>query len=300
VSTDKVLERIRSEQLACAAEVLNGNPDQRGAWQGCADWFLEELLYLKEARTNMIIELWPIDKPIPYARNARTISATAVDKVAASIKEFGWRQPIVVDTARVIIAGHTRLLAARKLGLTEVPVHVAENLTPGQVKAYRLADNRTHDESSWDFELLGPELLDLQSLGFGNLELTGFDPTEIDDFLAGARSPGQEGLTPDDEAPPLREAPVALSGELWRMGEHRLLCGDATSSADIERVLAGARADLVVIDPPYNVDYEGATKEKLRIQNDHMGDSEFFEFLLRAYKNLARVTKEGRDLCVSL
>src|SRR5580704_2665381 len=153
----------------------------------------------------MKIELWRIDKVIPYARNARTISAAAVDKVAASIQEFGWRQPIVVDVHRVIIAGHTRLLAARKLNLTEVPVHVADNLTPAQVKAYRLMDNRSHDETSWDLELLGPELLDLQNLGFGDLGLTGFDPGEIADFLAGA-SPGWEGLTPDDEAPARREA----------------------------------------------------------------------------------------------
>ena len=112
----------------------------------------------------MLIEQWPIERVIPYARNARTITPAAVDKVAASIQEFGWRQPIVVDAQRVIIAGHTRLLAARKLNLTEVPVHVADNLTPAQVKAYRLMDNRSHDETSWDFELLGPELLDLQNL----------------------------------------------------------------------------------------------------------------------------------------
>ena len=169
----------------------------------------------------MKIELWPIDRVIPYARNARTITAAAVDKVAASIQEFGWRQPIVVDAQRVIIAGHTRLLASRKLGLTEVPVHVADNLTPAQVKAYRLMDNRSHDETSWDLELLGPELMDLQNLGFGNLELTGFDEKEIADFLAGAASPGQEGLTPDDEAPALREAAVAQPGELWRLGSRR-------------------------------------------------------------------------------
>jgi len=246
----------------------------------------------------MKVELWPINQVIPYARNARTISGIAVDKVAASIKEFGWRQPIVVDTARVIIAGHTRLLAARKLGLTEVPVHVAENLTPGQVKAYRLADNRTHDESSWDFELLGPELLDLQHLGFGNLELTGFDATEIEEFLAGARSPGQEGLIPDDDAPALPEAAVAQRGELWRLGDHRLLCGDATVAADIELVLGGARADLVVIDPPYNVAYEGKTKERLTIQNDTMGDRDFYQFVLNAYRGLVGVTKEGAGIYV--
>src|ERR1019366_10158880 len=145
--------------------------------------------------------MWPIDRPIPYARNSRKIPQRAIDKVAASIKEFGWRQSIVVDKDDVVICGHTRLLSAKKLGLAQVPVHVADNLTPAQVKAYRLMDNRSHDETSWDLELLGPELLDLQNLGFGNLELTGFDEQEIADFLAGETSPGQEGLTPDDEAP---------------------------------------------------------------------------------------------------
>ena len=246
----------------------------------------------------MKIELWPVDQVIPYARNARTISESAVAKVAASIQEFGWRQPIVVDVHRVIVAGHTRLLAARKLGLKEAPVHVADNLTPAQIKAYRLMDNRSHDETSWDFELLGPELTDLQSLGFGNLELTGFDEKEIADFLAGAASPGQEGLTPDDEAPALREAAVTQPGELWRLGDHRLLCGDAMLLADVNRVLGGARADLVVIDAPYNVNYEGGTKEKLKIQNDPMADGAFYQFLLKAYQNLAAVTKEGAGIYV--
>jgi ParB-like chromosome segregation protein Spo0J len=132
----------------------------------------------------MQIELWPIDKPIPYARNARKLSAQAIDKVAASLQEFGWRQPIVVDKAGVIICGHTRLLAARKLGLTEVPVHVAANLTPAQVRAYRLMDNRSHQESDWDLELLGPEMLDLRGLDF-DLALTGFDTREIDELLLG-------------------------------------------------------------------------------------------------------------------
>jgi ParB-like chromosome segregation protein Spo0J len=118
----------------------------------------------------MLIAPWPIDKIIPYERNARNITPAAVDKVAASIKEFGWRQPIVVDAHGVIIAGHTRLLAARQLNFAEVPVHVADNLSPAQAKAYRLMDNRAHDESSWSLEVLGPELLDLQNLGYGNLE----------------------------------------------------------------------------------------------------------------------------------
>src|SRR5215468_6071962 len=132
---------------------------------------------------DLQVHWWPIDKPIPYARNSRKIPERAIDKVAASIKEFGFRVPIVVDKDCVIICGHTRLLAAKKLGLREVPVHVADNLTPAQVKAYRLMDNRSHQETDWDTDLLGPELEELQALDF-DLELTGFDPHEIDDFLA--------------------------------------------------------------------------------------------------------------------
>jgi ParB-like chromosome segregation protein Spo0J len=126
----------------------------------------------------MRIEMWSIDKVIPYGRNARKIPPEAINKVAASIQEFGFRQPIVVDKAGVIICGHTRLLAAQKLGLTQVPVHVADNLTPSQVRSYRLLDNRSHEESSWDADLLGFELLDLKTLGV-DLEFTGFDSDEL-------------------------------------------------------------------------------------------------------------------------
>src|SRR5258708_35839848 len=133
--------------------------------------------------SDLVVCSWPIDRPIPYARNSRKIPQRAIDKVAASIQEFGFRQAIVVDKDDVIICGHTRWLAAKKLGLREVPVHVAENLTPAQVKAYRLMDNRSHQETDWDLELLGPELEELRDLDF-DLELTGFDPGEIDDFLS--------------------------------------------------------------------------------------------------------------------
>lgn len=132
----------------------------------------------------MEVTLWPVAKIIPYARNARKISAKAVDKVASSIKEFGWRQPIVVDKEGVIIAGHTRLLAAHKLCMEQAPVHVAQNLTPAQVKAYRLMDNRSNDEAEWDMDLLGPELLDLQGLDL-DLSLTGFDDSELARYLNG-------------------------------------------------------------------------------------------------------------------
>jgi DNA modification methylase len=242
----------------------------------------------------MKIQILRTDSLIPYPKNARKLSADAVNKLAASIKEFGWRQPIVVDSQLVIIAGHTRLQAAKHIGLAEVPVHIADNLSPAQVKAYRLMDNRSHDETSWDFELLGLELSEIQALDF-DMSFSGFDTSEIEVVL---KENQKAGLIPDDEAPALREASVTQPGELWQLGRHRLLCGDAMQLADVNRVLAGARTDLVVIEPPYNVNYEGGTKEKLKIQNDHMADGAFYQFLLKAYQNLAAVTKEGAGIYV--
>jgi ParB-like chromosome segregation protein Spo0J len=164
--------------------------------------------------------LWPIDKVIPYARNSRKIPERAVDKVAASIREFGFRVPIVVDKDAVIICGHTRLLAARKLGLKQVPVHVADNLTPAQVKAYRLMDNRSHEETDWDLELLGPELEELRSLDF-DLELTGFDEREVEDLLADPDVDDRANLVPA-----VPEHPATMPSDVWVMGNHRLICGD--------------------------------------------------------------------------
>src|SRR5438067_8962843 len=176
----------------------------------------------------MTITMWSLDRIIPYARNARKIPVAAVDKVAASIQEFGWRQPIVVDGKGVIICGHTRLLAARKLGLQEAPVHVAENLTPAQVRAYRLLDNRSHEETTWDADLLGLELLDLKGMGV-DLDLTGFNTDEIDEYLKhGERG---SGLSDEDAVPEVPETPVSVPMDVWIMKPHRLLCGDATLAA---------------------------------------------------------------------
>ena len=143
----------------------------------------------------MKIIQWAIDRLISYARNARKIPQEAIDKVAASIKEFGWRQPIVVDSERVVVAGHVRLLAAKQLGLEKVPVHVATDLTPGQIKAFRLMDNRSHQESGWDMELLGPEIAELQALNV-DVALAGFDAAEIAEFLGSADS--DDGKPPDE------------------------------------------------------------------------------------------------------
>jgi DNA modification methylase len=199
---------------------------------------------------------WPIDRPIPYARNSRKIPERAVDKVAASINEFGWRVPIVVDKEGVIICGHTRLLAARKLGLDQVPVHVADNLTPAQVKAYRLLDNRSHQETDWDLGLLGPELEELRELDF-NLELTGFDGREIDEFLS---DPGDDDRA--NAAPPVPENPVARLGDLWVPGKHRLVCGDCTQGDVVAQLLGPLKPHLMVTDPPYGIELDSEWRDR--------------------------------------
>jgi hypothetical protein len=193
---------------------------------------------------------WPIGKVIPYARNGRKIPERAVDKVATSIQEFGWRVPIVVDTDGVIICGHTRLLAAKKLGLQQVPVHVADNLTPAQVKAYRLMDNRSHQETDWDLELLGPELEELRDLDF-DLSLTGFDSREIDDFLADPDADDRANLVPD-----LPDNAVTGPGELWLCGPHRVLCADSTDENAVSRLCRPTRPNIMATDPPYGVSYD--------------------------------------------
>src|SRR5450631_138649 len=225
----------------------------------------------------MTIELWPIGRPIPYARNARKLSARALDVITSSLKEYGFQQPIVVDSQDVIVVGHTRLLGAKKLGMTEVPVHVASNLTPGQCAAYRIMDNRSAQETSWDFGLLGPELLDLKALDI-DLGLTGFDTSEIDGLLIKAGL--SDGLTDADATPEPPAVPVSVLGDLWLLGGHRLLCGDSTSVDAAQRLCGEERAALVFTDPPYNVDYEGYTKDKLKIENDNRTTEQFSQFLL--------------------
>ena len=240
----------------------------------------------------MHIELWPIDRPKPYPKNAREWNAAAVVKVASSIREYGFRQPIVVDVHDVIIIGHLRLAAAKTLGLKEVPVHIASELSPAQVKGLRLMDNRSHDEAEWDLALLAPELADLSSLDF-DLGLTGFDLHELDDLL---RQPIDDARA--DEAPPLPDIATSRPGDLWICGEHRILCGDATKLEAIETVLDGGLADMVFGDPPYSVSYVGKTARRLTIKNDDLGAG-FYDFLLAACGNLLAVTKGAIYICMS-
>ena len=199
----------------------------------------------------MKIETRPIDQVLPYSRNPRKNDA-AVAAVASSIKEFGWRQPIVVDHDGVVVCGHTRLLAARQLGMTDVPVQVADDLTPAQIKAYRLLDNKSHEMSSWDLELLPLELLDLKALDF-DLELTGFSAQELDELLA---PPANVGLTDPDDVPAPPDEAVTKPGELIILGNHRLLCGDSGLTEDVDRLLDGAIIHLTNADPPYGVRVE--------------------------------------------
>jgi DNA modification methylase len=202
--------------------------------------------------SGLDVEWWPIERPIPYARNARLCPESAIAKVAASLKEFGWRQPLVVDEKDVILAGHTRLLAAQRLKHQNVPVHVATDLTPEEAKAFRLADNRTAQETAWDLERLPREIEELIGAEF-NLALTGFDSDE----LAALLSKPTSGRTDPDEAPELPAEPVSRPGDLYLLGEHRLLCGDATRLDDVLRLMDGRRAGLMATDPPYLVGYVG-------------------------------------------
>jgi DNA modification methylase len=212
----------------------------------------------------LAVEWWPIDRPKPYGKNPRLPSAKAGGKVAASIKEFGWRQPIVVDAHGVIVAGHKRMEAARSLGLAQVPVHVAASLTPAQCKQYRLMDNRSQDDSEWDLELLACEIGELAAMENVELALTGFDPEEIKQYTFSAQT---EGLAPEDEAPEPPTAPVSVLGDLWLLGKHRVLCGDATEVTALDRLCEDI-CSCVWTDPPYGVKYVGKTPDALRICGD--------------------------------
>ncbi|HOI55880.1 MAG TPA: DNA modification methylase [Phycisphaerae bacterium] len=197
------------------------------------------------------VELRPIEAIKPYPGNPR-VNDDAVDAVAASLKEFGFRQPIVVDADGVIIVGHTRWKAAKKLDLAKVPVHVATDLPPEKVKAYRIADNQTATLAEWDFELLPIELKDLQQAEY-DLSLLGFDEDELAHLLDGDVA---EGLTDPDSVPEPPDDPITQRGDIWVMGDHRLMCGDSGSVEDLDQLLDGNGIDLVSMDPPYNVKVE--------------------------------------------
>lgn len=232
----------------------------------------------------MNVQQVKIEKVKPYDKNPRKNKA-AVDYVANSIKEFGFQQPIVVDKDMVVIAGHTRLKAAKKLKLKEVPVVIADNLTEEQVKAYRLADNKTAEKAEWDFDLLTDELLSLQELDF-DMEQFGFDFDFGED---------EEAVEDDNWEADVPEEPISKRGDIWVLGRHRLMCGDSTDAADVALLMDGNKADMLLTDPPYNVDYTGKASEleTRKIENDKMEDSAFQDFLTSAFSNAAENMKAG-------
>jgi len=271
------------------------------------------------------VEIRRIDSIRPYENNPRQ-NDQAVDAVAASLREFGWKQPIVVDADGVIICGHTRYKAAQKLGLDKVPVHVATDLSPEQVRAYRIADNKTADLADWDFEILPIEIAALQDAGF-NLDVLAFDDKELAQLLAGDL---KQGLTDPDEVPEPPDEPITRRGDLWILGDHRLLCGDSGSAEDVDRLLDGAAIQLVNTDPPYGVcveprsnnaiaaglsSFQGTkhhqkfdverhpekaqgTHRKMRakdrpLENDFVSEEEFERLLDAWFANIARVLEPG-------
>ncbi len=231
----------------------------------------------------------PVEQLIPYARNARTHNDEQIAQIAASIREFGWTNPILVDGERGIIAGHGRLAAARKLGISEVPVIELRHLTEAQKRAYILPDNQLAANAGWDTDLLKIELGDLAEQHF-DLSLLGFDAEFLDGLLA---DDPQEGLTDPDEAPETQETVVTVSGDIWLMGNHRLLCGDSTSIDAVQGLMDGQAADMLLTDPPYNVAYEGKTKETLKIKNDSLSNESFRQFLTDAFSTACIVMKQG-------
>ena len=226
-----------------------------------------------------------VDELIPYEKNPRK-NDVAADYVAKSIKEFGFKVPIVIDKDNVIVAGHTRLKAAKRIGMEEVPCIVADDLTPEQVRAYRLADNKTGEMAQWDLDLLEEELKALEN-DF-NMEYFGFLEEELE-------SEEEPDVHDDDfdENDYLTENPESQLGDIYVLGHHKLICGDSTKKETVEALLGDKQIDLILTDPPYNVDYVGKTADALKIQNDKKADQDFKAFITKAFKNMYDAAKPG-------
>jgi len=238
----------------------------------------------------MQIVKYKVQDLIPYAKNSRTHDDAQIAQIAASIKEFGWTNPILIDGDKGIIAGHGRLLAARKLGMVEVPVIELKELTDTQKKAYIIADNRLALNAGWDDQLLTIELNELLADKF-SLDLLGFNADELNALLNPVEI--NEGLVDEDEVPEPPLEPITKLGDVWILGNHRLMCGDSTQIDQLEKLCNGRPVDMWLTDPPYNVAYEGKTKNALTIKNDSMSDDSFRQFLRDSYVAADVVMKQG-------
>ena len=241
------------------------------------------------SKTTNKLEMVKVSELIPYVNNARTHSQEQVNKLRSSLREFGFVNPVIIDQDKNVIAGHGRLMAAKEEGITEVPCVLVDYLTEAQKKAYILADNRYAQDAGWDEELLRLEIEALEGMDF-DVSLTGFNEDEISDLFAGADTSD----TQDDDfdlSDALEKAAFVEKGDVWVVGRHRLMCGDATSEEDVATLMNGKKANLIITDPPYNVAFESS--DGLSIKNDKMENEKFYEFLLSAFKNMAAHLEKG-------
>lgn len=240
-------------------------------------------------KTTTQMQLVPLSKLVPYVNNARTHSPEQITKLRSSLREFGFINPVIIDQDYGIIAGHGRVMAAKEEGIEEVPCVFVDYLTEAQKKAYILADNRFAQDAGWDEELLRIEIEALQGADF-DVSLTGFDPDELADLFAD----DSDSDVKDDDfdlSAALEKAAFVKKGDIWTVGRHRLMCGDATSADDVAALMGGKRANLVVTDPPYGVSFKSA--DGLTIENDSMKGDEFYQFLLAAFKNVVANLEKG-------
>lgn len=233
-----------------------------------------------EERTVENLTLVDIDKLVPYARNARTHSEAQLAQLRASIRAFGFNNPVLIDENYGIIAGHGRVEAARREGMKKVPCVLIDHMTEAEKRAHIITDNKTALNAGWDEELLKIELGDLAEMKF-DLTLTGFDEDELKLILDFDKDEPQ--VSEDEFEEQLPEEPITQVGDIYQLGRHRLMCGDSTDTETVAKLMAGAKADLYLTDPPYNVDYEGKTKDALKIQNDKMDNDVFRQFLRDAF-----------------
>lgn len=240
------------------------------------------------SKTTTEMQLISIDKLVPYVNNARTHSAEQILKLRSSLREFGFVNPIIIDREFNVIAGHGRLMAAKEEGIEEVPCVFVDYLTDAQKKAYILADNRMAMDAGWDEELLKIEMEELQNLGY-DLEFTGFDEKELADLFGVDDKEVKEDEF--DLTAALEKASFVERGDVWFVGKHKLMCGDATSSEDVAKLMEDKKANLILTDPPYNVAFKSS--DGLTIQNDSMDNNDFYEFLYLAFKNMADHLENG-------